>query len=142
MKSYVKSNVVKLDKVLVVCAGRMSNESKQSTKNILRWLNYNRRKSQFVFIYSKCENLDEGEKLKCLGQMCDALEVDGRFSFELQSLCAGQHKYIQNVSTMGFPRRAKLDDVKDDLQRLNDTVLLFNEEHQPMYVDESWCSIL
>merc|ERR1712226_1811827 len=109
---------------------------------MMDWLKYPEHKAQFVFIYNKAEDLEESEKLECLGQMCGALGADARFTCVLPSAPGQSPKQVKYTLATGFPRRAKLDAVRESLQLLNDAVLYLRENHGSMWVGESWCPIL
>eukprot|EP00929_Paragymnodinium_shiwhaense_P037229 TRINITY_DN19875_c0_g1_i4.p1 TRINITY_DN19875_c0_g1~~TRINITY_DN19875_c0_g1_i4.p1 ORF type:complete len:447 (+),score=79.11 TRINITY_DN19875_c0_g1_i4:66-1343(+) len=139
VKEYLRANVVYLDKVVIVTAGRIELEQATAIRNIMSWLRYPSHKPEFVFIYNKAEDLDEAEKVQCLGQMCEALGADGKFCAVTDNI---ETKF---TLTTGFRPRAPLEEVQEDLTLLNQAVLTFRvdrAERGRMMVEESWCPVL
>merc|ERR1719341_2723419 len=72
----VKLNLNYLDKVVVVCSGRIEGVHARAIKQLLHWLKYPKYKDRFMFIYNKTERLNQTEKAFNLMQMCELLGVD------------------------------------------------------------------
>ena len=61
IKTSVKVNLCHIDKVIIVCSGRMENNV-QSIKQFMKWLQYKKYRNQFIFIYNKADHCDSEEE--------------------------------------------------------------------------------
>ena len=106
IKDRVKANVVEIDKVLIICAGRIENVQVSAIKDCMKWLQFDQYREKFSFIYNKSELLTEMEKIKNLTYMCDKLDADltTRFSRKTRS---GAPKQTKLNHALGFPRDAE-----------------------------------
>eukprot|EP00928_Gymnodinium_smaydae_P070753 TRINITY_DN54525_c0_g1_i1.p1 TRINITY_DN54525_c0_g1~~TRINITY_DN54525_c0_g1_i1.p1 ORF type:complete len:351 (-),score=22.51 TRINITY_DN54525_c0_g1_i1:49-945(-) len=141
VKTYVKTNVLDVAKVVIVCAGRIEHEQAKAIKNLMSWLDYKNHKSEFVFIYNKSENLEPDEKTECLGQMCDLLGADPNH-FCIYNKIDRHRVCVKYALALGFPPRARFEDIKDDLHALYDAVFYCRSDWKPIRVSEANCSIL
>lgn len=141
VKSFVQTNVLFVDKVVIVCSGRLESAQAVAIKDFMSWLKYRKHQHNFVFIYNKAEDLAEGEKIEAIGTMCSLLDADPNHSLTYAAEDGSQHKVRYAIAT-GFPPRAPLSEVQPDLRQLYDAVFRFGDQAKPMKVDESWCSIL
>ena len=55
IKMSVKVNMTHIDKVVVVCSGRMEQAHTESINKLLQWLNFTKNRDKFVFIYNKSD---------------------------------------------------------------------------------------
>ena len=102
IKDRVKANVVEIDKVLIICAGRIENVQVSAIKDCMKWLQFDQYREKFSFIYNKSECLTEMQKIKNLTYMCDKLDADltTRFTDER----SGAPKKTKLNHALGFPR--------------------------------------
>jgi GTP-binding protein EngB required for normal cell division len=141
VKSYIKANVVFVDKVVFVCDGRIGAEQAAAMKNFMAWLKYKDNKQSFVFVYNKVENHSEDERLRCISQMCEILGVDSSFTTYVEDESGANHLVEYAIAT-GFPPGAPLSAVVKDLDALEKSVMTFRKDTKRIPVDESFCSIL
>ena len=138
-KSSIQSNVTYIDKVLIICSGRIENVQVKAIKQCMNWLSYNNHKENFCFIYNKCDELKETEKLENLAYMCDVLETDLTKTVEYSK--NNQSYKIQMNLALGFPRHANYEDVKNDHEKLiNSTITHFSDGR--IEIKKSSCVIL
>lgn len=140
VKNYIQSNVLYIDKVVILCSGRIENGQACAIKDLMTWLDYTNHKADFVFVYNKAEDLTEPQRLQRIGEMGEILNFDPRYSF-LFPTSSGSKQVRFSIAT-GFPARAPYEEVHQDLVSLYDAVLSFRGDTKRMRVDESWCSIL
>jgi GTP-binding protein EngB required for normal cell division len=142
VKQFIRANVVSVHKVVIVCSGRIEAAQATQIKHLLQWLGYSRHKSEFVFIYNKAEDLDDDEKTECIGEMCTLLDVQQEYGLRLQPPDQTESIAVNFALATGFPPRAPLEDVIEDLTRLNHATLCFRKDQKAIRVDESSCPIL
>ena len=139
IKSSVQSNITYIDKVLIICSGRIESVQVKAIKQCMNWLSYNDHKENFCFIYNKCDELKETEKLENLAYMCDVLETDLTKTVEYSK--NNQSYKIQMNLALGFPRHANYEDVKNDHEKLiNSTLTNFSEGR--IEIKQSSCVIM
>ena len=74
IKSSVKVNVCHIDKVVVVCSGRIEGQHAQAVQQFMKWLKYKKHRNQFVFVYNKADHCDgEEEKMENVKGMLELL---------------------------------------------------------------------
>lgn len=105
IKDRVKANVVEIDKVLIICAGRIENVQVSAIKDCMKWLQFDQNREKFSFIYNKSECLSEIEKYKNLTYMCDKLDADLTTRFTDKR--SGTSKQTKLNHALGFPRDAE-----------------------------------
>ena len=62
IKSSVKVNLCHIDKVVVVCSGRVESHHVQAISQFMKWLHYKKHRNQFVFVYNKADHCDSEEE--------------------------------------------------------------------------------
>ena len=74
IKSSVKVNMCHIDKVVVVCSGRIEGHHVQAIGQFMKWLEYKKHRDQFVFVYNKADHCDsEEEKIENVAGMLELL---------------------------------------------------------------------
>ena len=74
IKSSVKVNVCHIDKVVVVCSGRIEGQHAAAVQQFMKWLQYKKNRNQFVFVYNKADHCDsEEEKMENVKGMLELL---------------------------------------------------------------------
>ena len=138
IKHSVKVNLGYIDKVVIVCSGRIERGHVDSIKQFMKWLRFQEFKRKFVFIYNKSDTLDEATKLTNLAYMMNELEADP----DSKVYWVPDGTSIDLNLALGFPEGSKYEDVQDDCIKLTRAVLVpYPEERIPVPVDSS-CSIL
>ena len=62
IKSSVKVNLCHVDKVVIVCSGRIETHHVQAVRQFMKWLQYKNHRNQFIFIYNKADHCDSEEQ--------------------------------------------------------------------------------
>ena len=140
IKSSVKVNIAYIDKVIIICSGRIEGAHVEAIKQFMDWLSYVQYKKKFVLIYNKSDGLSEAEKLENIAYMVNELKGD--------PLCKttfwenNEKVEVALNLPIGFPKGAAYLDVKKDHTKLiRATLTPFPEMRIP--VDKnSLCTIL
>ena len=107
-------------------------------KQCMKWLSYANHKDNFCFIYNKCEELDENEKIENLSYMCDVLGADMTNAVVCNK--NDQQYQLKMCHALGFPRNATFQDVKEDREKLvNSTLMHFPDDR--IEIQKSSCNI-
>mmetsp|Transcript_29596 Transcript_29596/g.92424 ORF Transcript_29596/g.92424 Transcript_29596/m.92424 type:complete len:441 (+) Transcript_29596:55-1377(+) len=156
VKSRVETTCMHIDRVLVVCSGRIEGEHVASIKKVMEWLRFPQYQWNFTFIYNKADQLTPEECQDNLVTMCTLLETGNyHFRYEFPQkwipsvVLRGEEvsdSVVRMVKTMritcGFPPCAKYETVEDDLHNLLDNVFFAGRGMTRIPVEESWCPIL
>ena len=62
IKGSVKVNASYIDKVIIVCSGRIEKGHLDSIKEIMKWLKLEKYQDNVVLVYTKCENMTQSKK--------------------------------------------------------------------------------
>ena len=137
IKSAVMVNVAYIDKVIVVCSGRIEGNHVEAIKQCLEWLLYTTYREKFVFIYNKSDRLTDAEKLTNLAYMCNVLGADPN-SYTIWESTG--YRINRNLA-LAFPPEASYDEIRKDHTSLTDAALApFPRERIPL--KKSACVIL
>ena len=139
LTSTVKANITYIDKVVVICSGRIENVQVNAIKQCMKWLSYNNHKDKFCFIYNKSDGLNATERLENLTYMCDVLGADLTWTVEYEK--NDQQYKLQMNHALGFPRQAQYEDVKRDYAKLISATLT-NSADDRILVEKTSCVIL
>jgi len=148
IQNSIKINLINLDKVVIVCSGRIEGDHIKAITNFMAWLKYEKYKKNFVFIYNKCENLTSAEKKKNLLDLSDLLGAEYIDGNVLERTRDGKQKKMKHFLAVGFPPRASYDEIKEDYEDLNHALLWDIDQLNGVEglkripVEEKWCSIL
>jgi len=140
IKSKVQVNLVYLDKVVVVCSGRIEAAHARAIKRFLSWLKYSQYKDKFMFIYNKAEGLTKEEKAFNMLQMCELLGVDGASEIGVRRDNAAIK--MRNVMATGFPPGADYETIEEDLETLKLGIACLGNTKPRIPVEEKTCFIL
>ena len=116
IKERVEVNVVEIDKVIIICSDRIEGVQVSAIKECMKWLQFKEHKEKFSFIYNKSDGLTHMEKVRNLAYMCDSL--DGDLTTRFEDRRSGTPKETNLNHALGFPRDAKYENVKEDLETL------------------------
>ena len=108
IKASVKVNVCHIDKVVVVCSGRIEGHHAQAIGQFMKWLEYKKHRNQFVFVYNKADHCDsEEEKLENVAGMLELLGAKQVTRTLTDDLADGlQSKVVSGIHT-GFPKKVR-----------------------------------
>ena len=140
IKSAVTINMAYIDKVIIICSGRIEGAHVEAIKQFMSWLSFEKYKQKFVFIHNKSEGFSEAEKLENIAYMVNTMKGDpSSHSYKLQP--NGDKIRISLNLPLGFPKGAAFSDVEKDHKKLiRATLAQFPEQRIP--VDKSSCTIL
>ena len=141
IKSSLELNLAKIDKVLIVCSGRIENHHAAAIKQFMQWLQYDKNKKRFCFIYNKSDMLTEGEKVSCLLQMCEMLGADTADD-DLIWMEGDQKLFIKQNINLGFPPIAEFKQVETDMYKLIRAAFAYDTVTPRIQLEKSLCTIL
>jgi len=143
IQSSVKTHVTYIDKVVMVCSGRIEPPMVLAMKKMMKWLRYEKYKKNFVFIYNKSDSLSDFEKEESLETMSSLLGADPNLNFVVPSGYDSSQKSVKLTQAIGFAPLAGYEEVKEDLQALKDAVFSYDTEiHQHRIpVDKGLCAV-
>jgi hypothetical protein len=72
----VNTKMAYIDKVIIVCSGRIEKTTADAIKQFMRWMEYSTHKKNFVFVYNKCDGMSDAEREHSLVSMCELLGAD------------------------------------------------------------------
>ena len=128
-----------IDKVLIICSGRIESDQAKAIKQCMKWLSYSDNKEKFCFLYNKCDDLTETEKTENLAYMCDVLGADLTKTVEYSK--NNQIYKLKVDLALGFPKKANYETVKQDHERLIETTLTHFSDDR-IHIEKSSCVIL
>ena len=145
IKGSVKVNLTYIDKVVIVCSGRIEKPHSDSIKQFMRWLHFEDFKGQFVFVYNKSDPLSLEEKTNNLLEMCNIFGADTNQCSAVQDYITKEVLSINMNLTTGFPPGAGYEEVGEDHTNLTNACLCVpggNVKERRIPVDKSSCIIL
>lgn len=140
IKSSVKVNVAHIDKVIIVCSGRIEGAHVEAIKQFMIWLSFEKYKLKFCFIYNKSDGLSEEEKMENLSHMMNELGADNRAATFFHELDGSISSINLNIN-LGFPKKATYSEVAEYHETLT-RVTLAQMPKKRIPVNESSCTIL
>ena len=142
IKNSVETNLMHIDKVVVVCSGRIQNTHIEAIKQFMKWLKYTQHKNKFAFIYSKCDGQTEHKKSINLLTMCEKLGVDTSKNVVKLFNPDGTKDLVNMNCAIGFPPNASYEQVEKDLHTLVFAALSYSTKSRIPVTRESTCNIL
>ena len=150
-----------IDKVVVVCSGRIEGHHAQAIGQFMNWLEYKKHRNQFVFVYNKADHCDsEEEKLQNVAGMLELLGAkqvtrtltddlaEGQQSKVVSGIHTGFPKKVrssifnQKLSTLVSQKKAKFEAIEEDYNKLWRATTFDNEKYDRIKVSKESCSIL
>jgi len=138
IKSSVKINLVKIDKVIIVCAGRIELAHQQAIQQFMEWLQFRDYKDNFVLIYNKSDLLSQAQKMENLSMMRSKFEVP--YSKRIAYGPNDEKQSIRMNLALGFPENASYQSIREDYISMQTAVIDKAKARIP--VDKSHCTIL
>jgi len=143
IKSSVKVNVCHIDKVVVVCSGRIEGQHAQAVQQFMKWLKYKKHRNQFVFVYNKADHCDgEEEKMENVKGMLELLGAKQVTRTMTDDLAEGQQSKVTSGLSTGFPKKAKFEEIEEDYNKLWRATTFDDEKYDRIQVSKESCSIL
>ena len=127
VKDSVKANMVFIDKVVVVCYGRIQKDHKDSIGKFMEWLRYEKYKTNFIFVYNKQEGVPMADRQQHLVEMCSELGVDMTQNTTITSP-DGSRKSIKYVHSLGIKPGTPFDSIETELIDFTMAVLSKSEQ--------------
>ena len=126
----LKINLMHIDKVLVVCFDRITPPHVESIQQFLELLQFKKHKSNFVFVYSKCDGASEEEREENLEAMVDMLDND-----------ADENDDDPEKITTALPPGSELtEETEANLTNLKNIVL--SQSSKRISVDKKFCKMM
>ena len=120
VKDSVKANMVYIDKVVIVCYGRIQKDHKDSIGKFMEWLKCTKYKTNFV--YNKQEGIPTAERSQHLITMYEQLGVD-MYHDEIVSCTDVYRRSIKFAHSLGIKAGTPWDDVEPELTEFKRAVL-------------------
>ena len=115
----LKTNLFHINRVVIVCAGRLEADHQTGIKKFMELLKYKKYKTNFSFVYNKCDGMEEGNTLKNLGDVCGMLKINPNTTIKNDFT-----RPTPLVIATGFPPRAPFQDIKNDLLLLQESIMM------------------
>lgn len=142
IKYSLKTNILHIDKVVIVCSGRIESNHVDAIKQFMQWLNYKKYHKRFCFFLNKCESLDKSKRNLNLLDMCEILGIEyGKNNVEVQPEI-GVFKTINLTAAMGFHPDPSWEKDKECLRTLVWSTLSEHPRWKRIPLDSSNCTIL
>ena len=142
IQSSVRVNLSYIDKLVVVCSGRLEQGHVDSIKQFLSWLNYEKYRRKFVFVYNKADQMSLADRQNNLLGVCERFGVTINQQMRWHTK-AGPVETIDSNLAIGFPPGASFADVARDHKNFTRAVLGGGESRMSRIpVDKSACTIL
>eukprot|EP00092_Neocalanus_flemingeri_P071690 GFUD01088148.1.p1 GENE.GFUD01088148.1~~GFUD01088148.1.p1 ORF type:complete len:655 (-),score=157.51 GFUD01088148.1:124-2088(-) len=114
IKDSIRANLVYIDKVAIVCSGRIERAHKEAVKNIMNWLDYEHNKENFVFLYNKSDSDSEDTRQQNLVIMCEEFDISIEQTVNIHSP-NGSSLPVKCVQALGLKPGLELAEVASDL---------------------------
>ena len=141
IKSSVKVNIAHIDKVVIVCSGRIERQHEKAICQFMTWLQYSQHKGNFVFIYNKADGLSSGQKTENILDMTERLGATFSEGDSLTTSTSQVTRVKLNLA-LGFPPNAPYDDIRDDYNKLIKAVTVSTTEKRRIPVTKNSCTFL
>jgi GTP-binding protein EngB required for normal cell division len=143
IKSSVKVNLCHIDKVVVVCSGRIESHHVQAIQQFLKWLQYKKHRNQFVFIYNKADHCDsEEQRVENVAGMLELLGAKQVTRTMTDDLEEGRQEEVKAGLSTGFPKKATYEEIEDDYNKLWRAITYDDRKYDRIQVSKESCSIL
>jgi hypothetical protein len=113
----VNTRMAYIDKVIIVCSGRIEKTKADAIKKFMRWMEYPTHKKNFVFVYNKCDGMSDAEREHSLVSMCELLGAD----IEVEDILKkpdGSRQSIKYALATSFPPNVEFSMIKQDIGML------------------------
>ena len=155
MKYYIRTNLARIDKVVLVCDGRVQPAQVVSMKQYLDWLGCGTNLDNVVVVYSKTDDFEPSEKVSSLVGIWSKLGFS-RQSMEytlqrdvalprtrvLKTSIGDQVSVVKRACCAGFRPGRSLKAIRGDLLQVTDTSFIRPASGQIKLDISSGCLIL
>ena len=142
IKASVKLNMAYIDRVVIVCSGRIEKGHEDAIKQFMKWLSHSSYKKNFVLVYGKADTLSEQQKIENCKAMCDKFQIPMMNDTIYYDENRQKHAVKMNLP-LGFPPNANYADVEDDHKALLLALTAPSmTQAKRIPVDKSSCTIL
>jgi hypothetical protein len=139
----VKVNLCQIDKVVIVCSGRIESNHVQAIKQFMKWLKYKKYRNQFVFIYNKADHCDGEEQREenviGMSELLGAKQITRTVTDDLKE---GQQSQVQACFSTGFPKRVPYCHIEEDYNKLWRSITYDDKKYERIPMSKESCSIL
>ena len=142
----VKVNLTYIDKIVIVCSGRIEKCHSESIKQFLDWLNFKNYRDKFVFVYNKADMQSQDDRINNLLEMCSIFGANiNQCTIQKRN---DEDLLIKMNLTTGFPPSVRYREVREDHMNLTSACLCLtnlpggNVKERRIPVDKSSCIIL
>ena len=143
IKSSVKVNLCNIDKVVVVCSGRLESNHVQAIKQFMKWLQYKKNKNQFIFIYNKSDHCDHEEQIaENVTGMIELLGAKQITRTVTDNLDEGNQNEVKACISTGFPKKVPYPSIQEDYNKLWRAVTYDDKKYGRIPVSKESCTIL
>ena len=143
IKSSVKVNLCHVDKVVIVCSGRIETHHVQAVRQFMKWLQYKNHRNQFIFIYNKADHCDsEEQKVENVAGMLELLGAKQVTRTVTDDLEEGQENEVKAGISTGFPKKASYEEIAEDYNKLWRATTYDDKKYDRIKVSKESCSIL
>lgn len=158
IKQKIRTNILHVDRVLIVCSGRIERDHVAAIKQIMEWLKYDDGyyNWNFTFLYNKADQMLPAQRERNLITMCSLLGVGNHAfrdqwhkknmpSVNLRGEDPGDERIglVFNMKiACGFPPQATYAEIESDLHILLDNMFIPGAQNRRIPVEDTWCSIL
>jgi len=137
IRQSIHNNFIHLDKIVIVCSGRIENGHKAAIQQFMDWFRYPANWGNFALVYGKCDGLSQDERAQGIMDACRILEFKSNLQRIVQPelvprWALAKENEVNIVSyqiTTAFPPSAPYDDIKHDLYALIDAVFTPQLKH-------------
>mmetsp|Transcript_86848 Transcript_86848/g.202148 ORF Transcript_86848/g.202148 Transcript_86848/m.202148 type:complete len:437 (+) Transcript_86848:37-1347(+) len=152
IKQHLKLTFLEVDRVVMVCSGRLEAMQQSAMKQIMEWLKYSKNQNygNFAIIYNKADNLSEAEREEYLAQICTLLGAKSSHvttkallpSSRLKGLTANPTNVMPLQIAVGFPPAAEYPAIMDDHHLLLDVIFHPFAQRLTIEPNDTACMIL
>ena len=117
----VNTHMAFIDKVIIICSGRIEKSTADSIKQFMDWMEYETHQKNFVFVYNKCDEMSDAERDHSLVSMCELLDVD----IEVEDILTnpdGSRQAVKYAQATSFPPNVEYSAIKEDLDTLKQAI--------------------
>jgi len=162
IKEKLKGNLAHIDRVVFVCAGRVTQEHQDAIEQFQKWLRFSTYFENFTFIYNKADLLQEEDREQALFDMCGMLKAGNHVltchrDLFPSAVLRGSNPGVQSfVATVSAKRECVLRTAigltpdklrEDDMMQLLDSTMIpvmnkTEQGYQRIPLSEEDCTIL
>jgi GTP-binding protein EngB required for normal cell division len=118
LKDFVKTNLCKIDAVLICCSGRIQPDHALSINQFQAWLNYKKFPLNFTYAYTHADDLSEAEKENACAFMASDFAIQNATREGMLVTVERRNVVVQRLLAVSFSPRKSHPQLRRDLDRL------------------------